>query len=77
MVAHHPNLSENEYFVAAAAPPPDIQIKTEVTEEEFIVAPSLVFQIYQVVCIEICMLCIIIYLAFYVTESFIRMLTNF
>ena len=40
MVAHHPNLSENEYFVAAAAPPPDIQIKTEVTEEEFVVAPS-------------------------------------
>ena len=40
MAAHHPDLSKNEYFVAATAPPPDIQIKTEVTEEEFVVSPS-------------------------------------
>ena len=40
MAAHHPELSEDEYFVAATAPPPDIQIKTEVTEEEFVVGPS-------------------------------------
>ena len=40
MVAHHPDLSENEYFVTASAPPPDIQIKTEVTEEEFVVSSS-------------------------------------
>ena len=40
MAAHHPNLSENEYFVAATVPPPGIQIKTEVTEEEFVVGPS-------------------------------------
>ena len=39
MVAHHPDLSEHEYFVAATVPPQDIQIKTEVTEKEFIVDP--------------------------------------
>ena len=39
MVAHHPNLTEDEYFVAPATAPADLQIKTEVTEEEIIVAP--------------------------------------
>ena len=40
MVAHHPDLSENEYFVATTAPPPDLKIKTEVTEEEIVYDPS-------------------------------------
>ena len=40
MAAHHPDLSKNEYFVASSVPPSDLQIKTEVTEEEFVVGPS-------------------------------------
>ena len=37
MLAHHPKLSEEEYYIAPSEVPTDIQVKTEVTEEEFIV----------------------------------------
>ena len=37
MTSHHPNLSEDEYYVPPSAAPTDIQVKTEVTEKEFIV----------------------------------------
>ena len=37
MTTHHPNLSEDEYYVASSEIPTDLQIKTEVTEEEIVV----------------------------------------
>ena len=37
MTSHHPNLSEDEYYVASSEIPTDLQIKTEVTEEEIVV----------------------------------------
>ena len=37
MTGHHPNLSEDEYYVASSGVPAGLQIKTEVMEEEIIV----------------------------------------
>ena len=37
MVAHHPNLSEDEYYMAPSEAPADLQIKTEVTEQEIVI----------------------------------------
>ena len=37
MTSHHQNLPEDDYYVPPSAAPTDIQVKTEVTEKEFIV----------------------------------------
>ena len=37
MTSHHQNLPEDEYYVPPSAAPTDIQVKTEITEKEFVI----------------------------------------